>query len=654
MIERYGQWIIRWRYFIILATLVLVALTTLGFPLKFDSDYRIFFREDNPQLIAFEELQNTYTKNDNVLFVLAPEDGKVFTNETLDAVEWLTHEAWQIPYSIRVDSITNFQYTYAEEDDLIVEDLITDAKTLSQENIERIKKIALQETQLINNLISPKADVTGINVTIQLPGEQQDKEVPEVVEFVRELADKIRHRYPDIKVYLTGIVVLNNAFPEASQQDLNSLLPIMFLVIIILLWLLLRILSGVVVTILLIVFSTVSAMGLAGLMGISLAGPATAAPVMILTLAIADSVHLLTTFRHEMWVNRRPKPEAIVESLRINFQPIFLTSLTTTIGFLSMNFGESPPFCDLGNIVAMGITVAFILSVSFLPALMAILPVRFSPQNLNKPGLFNKSGFSSSVAMDRLGEFVVQRRHGLLWGMAGIIVFFIAFLPRNELNDVFWEYYDESFDFRVASDFAAENLTGLTYIHYSLSAGEPEGISDPDFLGKIEEFARWYSEQPEVLHVKTIIDTLKRLNKNMHGDNPDYYRLPEQRDLVAQYLLLYEMSLPYGLDLNNQINVDKSATRMTVTLKNLSDNEVIALEERAQQWLKKNGLPTMQVPGTSGAIMFAHLNYLNIRGMLFGATIALVLISVILIVALRSIKFGLVSLIPNFVPAAMA
>ncbi|RKZ84900.1 MAG: hypothetical protein DRR19_17095, partial [Candidatus Parabeggiatoa sp. nov. 1] len=206
MIERYGQWLIRWRYFIVIATVGLVVLTTLGFPLRFDTDYRVFFSKENPQLVAFEDLQNTYTKNDNVMFVLAPKDGQVFTNNMLDAVEWLTNEAWQIPYSIRVDSITNFQYTYAEEDDLTVEDLITDAMTLSQPDMARAKEIALSEPQLLNKLISPTAHVTGVNVIIQLPGEHIDTEVPEVVVFVRDLADKVRARYPHLEVYLTGIV----------------------------------------------------------------------------------------------------------------------------------------------------------------------------------------------------------------------------------------------------------------------------------------------------------------------------------------------------------------------------------------------------------------------------------------------------------------
>lgn len=643
MIEAYAQRLIRWRYLIVLITIVLVALTTLGFPLKFDTDYRVFFSDDNPQLRAFEHLQNTYTRNDNVMIVLAPKDGQVFTNKTLDAVEWLTEQAWQTPYSIRVDSISNFQHTYAEEDDLIVGDLIEDSTSLSETDIARIKQIALAEPQLINKLISPKAHVTAVNIIVELPGKNTAAEIPEIAKFVRELADKLRIRNPQIEVYLTGMVMMNNSFPEAAKSDMQNLLPVMYIVILGMLWLLLRGFSGTVSTFLVISFSIISAMGIAGLFGISLSGPSATAPTMILTLAIADSVHFLVSLRHEMRVNGREKNAAIIESLRINFQPIFLTSLTTAIGFLSMNFGEVPPFHDLGNIVAMGVTIAFLLSVVFLPALMAILPVRIKPQTTQ-----------TLHPMDYLGEFVVRRRQSLMWGMAVFIILLVSFLPRNELNDVFTEYFDETFAFRRATDFLTENLTGLYDNHYSLSSGEAGGISNPEFLQKVDEFAQWYRQQPDVIHVSTITDTLKRLNKNLHGDNPEYYRLPQQRDLAAQYLLLYEMSLPYGLDLNNQINIDKSATRVSITMNTISTNEILALEQRAQDWLKNNGLPGMQVHGASTTIMFANIGERNIKSMLLGATIALILISMVLIIALRSLKFGLISLIPNLVPTAMA
>jgi predicted RND superfamily exporter protein len=643
MIERYGQLMIRWRYLVIFAGLVLVGLTTLGFPLRFDTDYRVFFSDDNPQLLAFDELENTYTQNDNVMLVLAPKNGLVFSNETLEAVEWLTNEAWQVPFSIRVDSITNFQYTRAEEDDLIVEDLIMEAKTLSEADLATAKAIALKEPMLIHKLISPKTHVTAVNVTIQLLGKNPDKEIPEIATFVRNLADQVRAKYPNIDIYLTGMTMMNNSFPEAVKKDMTTLIPIMYLVIILMIWLLLGSLSATFSTIIVISCSILGALGIAGLFGISLSGPSAAAPTMIMTLAVADSIHFLVTLRHEMRVNGLEKYAAIIESLRINILPIFLTSLTTAIGFLSMNFSDVPPFHDLGNIVAMGVIIAFILSITVLPALIAILPFKPKPQTTD-----------TVHAMDRLGEFVVKRRKPLMWSMAGIIILLISFIPRNELNDEFVKYFDETFEFRRATDFVTENLTGIYDIHYSLNSGEEGGISEPAFLAKVEEFAQWYRQQPEVVHVNTITDTFKRLNKNMHGDDPAFYRLPEQRDLAAQYLLLYEMSLPYGLDINNQINIDKSATRFAVTLQNISTNEMLAVEERAQKWLKDNAPESMQVHGASSAMMFANIGSRNIKNMLLGAVIALILISLILIIALRSVKYGLISLIPNLVPTAMA
>jgi hypothetical protein len=169
----------------------------------------------------------------------------------------------------------------------------------------------------------------------------------------------------------------------------------------------------------------------------------------------------------------------------------------------------------------------------------------------------------------------------------------------------------------------------------------------------VERFADWYRTHPAVLHVNSLTDIMKRLNKNLHGDDPAWYRLPDQRDMAAQYLLLYEMSLPYGLDLNNQIDVGKSATRLVVTVANISSNEMLALEDTAQDWLKRNA-PYMRSDGASPAVMFAHIGQRNIRSMLTGTTVALVLISLVLVIALRSLKIGLVSLIPNLAPAAMA
>ena len=190
-------------------------------------------------------------------------------------------------------------------------------------------------------------------------------------------------------------------------------------------------------------------------------------------------------------------------------------------------------------------------------------------------------------------------------------------------------------------------------LEYSLGSGEPGGISEPAYLSDVAAFAEWYQEQPETIHVDVVTDTFRRLNMSMHGDDPGEYRLPASRELAAQYLLLYELSLPPGLDLNHQIDIDKSATRMVASTKTLSTNEVLALERRARQWLADNA-PNIVRPESSGTtLMFAYLGRRNIISMLVGTTIALVGISLVLILALKSLRLGLTSLVPNLVPAAL-
>ena len=174
MVERLARAIIHLRYLIIVATLLVVASLGSGVrSIQFTNDYRVFFGQDNPQLAAFEDLQDTYTKNDNVLIMLAPHDGRVFTPENLAAVIETTELSWQIPYSIRVDSLSNFQHTIAQGDDLIVRDLISAPEALQQDEIDTIKRVALNEPRLLHRLIPPNAQVTGVNVTVELPGQDQ-------------------------------------------------------------------------------------------------------------------------------------------------------------------------------------------------------------------------------------------------------------------------------------------------------------------------------------------------------------------------------------------------------------------------------------------------------------------------------------------------
>lgn len=641
-VTAYAEWVIRWRWVVVALSLALAAAAATGGQfLGFSTNYRVFFSPENPQLQAFESLQRVYIREDNVSIVIRPHSGAVFQPDLLRAVRGLTEAAWQMPYATRVDSITNFQNSTADGDDLRVEDLVPADSPLDAADLGRIRAAALAEPLIVDRLVAPDGRTLAVNVTVTLPLASEN-EVPEAMAHARALAEAFRAANPEVRVALTGSVALNHAFSESAEDDLTTLVPVMYGALLLAMGLLLRSIAGTVATLLVIALSAGTAMGLAGWLGIQLTPPSVTAPTIILTLAVADSVHILVTMLQRM---RRgdDKHTALVESLRINFEPVFLTSLTTVIGFLSLNFSDAPPFRDLGNITAIGVAAAWLFSIAFLPALMAMLPVRVRRRPI---------GYAS--AMDRLADFVVRRHRPIVVATVATVVVLVALIPRIELNDQFVNYFDRSIQFRQDTDFAMEHLSGIYQAQWSLPAPGSGGIADPDYLARVERFVDWLRARDGVVHVQAVTDIFKRLNRNMHGDDPAWYRLPEQRELAAQYLLLFEMSLPYGLDLNNQINVDKSATRIVATLENVTTNDLRGLDDAAAAWFREN-LPSAAGTTASGPfVMFAYIAKRNIEGMLTGTLVAFVLISLCLTAALRSLKLGAISLVPNLVPAFMA
>ena len=629
----------RWRWLVILAAIAsAIAFGSGARNLEFANNYRVFFSDENPELTAFENLQATYTKNDNFLFVLEPASSDAFSAETLAAVESLTEEAWKIPFAIRVDSISNFQHSYGIDDDLVVEDLVRGANRMSDAERDRRGEIALAEPLLRDQLITGDAAVTAVNVVLQYP-EQSLTEVPEAVAFARGLREKIETEYPQINVSLTGVSMLNNAFAETGTADLGTLVPAMFAVILLLTFLILRSVTATLATLAVIMFSSMVGMGWAGFAGIKLTPVSGSAPIIILTLAIADSIHILISLRNAMREGMS-KADAIVEALRVNFLPVSITSLTTIIGFLALNFSDSPPFWHLGNITAVGIAAAWAFSITLLPALISVLPYREKQTDEKGRG---------ERFMDTLAEFVIANPRKLLIGVGSATLLLISFIPSLELNDQWTRYFDQRVEFRQETD-QALNHFGLYPIEYSVPARSSGGVSDPQYLANLERFTEFLREQPGVTHVYSLSDIMKRLNKNLHSDDQSYYRTPDDRDLAAQYLLLYELSLPYGLDLNDRINIDKSATRISVTLGDVNSVQTKRFLQDTETWMSANMPTWMQAKPTSAQVMFTYIAQRNVENMVAGTVVAIVAISIILMLALQSFRLGLLSLIPNGLP----
>lgn len=639
LLDRYIVFVLRFRWLVLAIAALVMLAASAGLPgLTVSGSYRVLFGADNPHLLEFDKVQETYSASRSALVAVAPKEGSVFSREALGAVEELTEAAWQTPHSVRVASLTNYFHSEAIEDDLTIAPLVEGAASLSDADLDRIRTIALNEPELVGQLVAEDGHVAALVVDFIL-SEPEEPAWAEISGFLGGLLDEARAAHPDLSFYLTGNVILNQTFADAGE-DAESLIPVVFFVVMAIAALLLRSAYAAAAVAVVVVFVVLTAVGVAGWFHTMLTPISASVPIIVMAVSVAHSIHIVTTAQAGMREGLE-RNAALSASLRENMYPVFLTSATTAIGFLSLNTSNSPPFHVLGNLVALGVLFTFFYSVTLLPALLSILPLRAPRSRAGRAGFF-----------ERLGDFVVARRKTLLWSGLLVVVALASGLPRNEASDNWLHHFDERYAFRTDTEFIVENLTGLDRLDYSLSSGVEGGITDPEYLRKVDAFADWYRTQPEVRHVQAFPDIMKRVNKNLHGDDPAFYQIPEEPDLAAQLLLLYEFSLPFGADLNDRIDIGKSATRMTVALDNTSTKDHLDIDARAQAWLQANA-PDLASPASGFTMISAHLSDRNVESMLRGTILATGLISLILLLVFRNIRVGLICLVPNFVPAAM-
>jgi len=639
--DRYGRFVLRWRWPIVIATLLLVALASIGiFRLTFNPDTRSFFGPENPERVLLDRMEAKYAKLTNVIFVLAPKSGDVFSVPSLRAIDELTQQGWQTPYVIRVESLTNYQELTADGDDLKVAPVYNAKVEQTPETAAEVRRRVMQDRELVDRVVSSKADVTAVQVLITRPHDTPE-EVAEIVGFVQRTAREFRANHPEIELRLTGGVLADRAFAEAGEQDSQTLMPAMTVLIVLILWLGMRSLTVTAVTVLVIGLTVALSMGIYGWVGAVLNSASGSSPAVIMTLFFADCVHFVTSVMQQQ-ARLGDREKAVAVAIRVNLMPTIIKTLTTIAGFLSLNFSDSPPLSELGNMVAVGSTFGCLLTVTFMPALLSLLPL---PQR--------QVDNAEHRLMTRMADYIVKRQRKFLWGSLLAVPLLCAFIPRIEIDDNFVRYFDRAFPFRVDTEFMEKRLTGLNGLTFSMPAAGPDGVTDPVYLRKLDEFATWYRQQPHVIHVNTLADVMKRLNRAMNGDDPAFDRLPETRELAAQYLFLYELSLPPGHDLNTTIDVSRSESIVSVRLADVSSNSILALADAGEAWLKQNA-PQYFADATGLSVVYAHITKRNIEAMFMGTLISVLVVSVIMIVALRSWRLGLISLVPNLTPAFMA
>lgn len=643
LLENYIRWVIAQRKWLVSLLVVMLLVISFGASkLTFTSDFRTYFGPENPQLLAFESMEKTFSKQENVYFYIHAKNGDLFSNQGLHLIESLTNQGWQLPYSQRVTSLQNYQHTDVEEDDLIIDYLYYDALELESSQLDKIKRTVFAEPTLLHRLISEDGASTGVSVRTVLPEGTSMQTSKEAVIAARALAERIRPNFPDFDILVGGSLTSNVTMGEAIKQDIENLLGLSYLIMIITMVILLRTFSGMLLTLMIISFSVLSTMGLFGWLGFTMTPPTGFVPTAILTIAVADAIHILISYYYEL-NHGKTKFEAIQEALRINFSPVFITSITTVIGVLCLNTSDSPPYRDMGNMIAAGVFFAWLYSISFLPAMLALMPTPKGKVENEKPSFMMQ--FANAVIRFYKPLFII---------MAIVIITIGSQLNKNTISERWHEFFDTSFEVRNTLEATNETLGGLHRIFFVLDSQQEGGINNPEYLQQTDDFAQWLLTQDKVSSVDSITNIIKRLNKNLHNNDDTWFKIPENRELAAQYLLLYELSLPLGLGLDDTINNARSASRLTVSFEKADSIYILELEKNALAWLKENAPAIAVNEGTGLDIVFANLTFRNIGSMMNGTSIALILISFLLIFALRSFKIGLISLIPNIMPAILA
>ncbi|MEM7497891.1 MAG: MMPL family transporter [Pseudomonadota bacterium] len=640
-VERFARVVVAWRRSVVALAILLVGLCSIGLlDWRVTGDARIFFGKNNPELQALERLEATYAKLNGIIFVFAPREGDIFTEETLTAVLDLSEQGWLLPHAVRVDSLSEYRVIEGDEESISVRPLFEPGETFDEARLAEIRADTLNEDAILGRLVSPSGHVTGVTVLVTMPGDKAA--VSELAERSRALADRIETDYPGIDVRLTGGVLADDTFALAGERDKNTLFPVAGVLVVLSLLFFLR--SGrMTLAVVAVLGATIaSGVGVATLFGATLNAATTAAPVAILVLALASVFHVLIGAAHAAEEGAAPAP-AMIRSLEENFVPVSAASITTVIGFLSLNFSDSPPLREMGNIIAVGTLFSWLFCLTFLPALFSYLaPVR--------PRAFG----GLAQTLDRVARFSARRRRAIL--LAALVVLPIALIGAARIvpDDNFVQYFDDTYEFRRDTDFTEANLTGLNVIHFALRAGEEaDSVYDPTFLRRVDRFAAWLEAQPEVGHASAITETIKELNRALEGGRQEYYRIGETAEKNAQALFFYELSLPPGHDLNSALSIDRSETKISAIVPGLSSREILELGERARAWLAAEE-PEIATSATGLSIAFAYVSRRNIEDMIVGTLAALTLVSLVMLFIFRSVRLGVVSLAPNIVPGLLA
>jgi len=638
----FAKLLIKYRYLSIGLVLIVVCLLATGLTkLTFNPDLETYFPEGHPAVIRYNEIDDMFIPTDNLIIAVHSNEGTLFNGDSLKVIEELTKKSWTIPYSVRVDSLTNYSYVKSVNDDLIVEPFIEEAEKKSIEFFEKRENLVAGEDIIYKSLISEDKKTSVVSIIVDPPGPNKEDQNSELINYILGFIEPIKESNENLDIRLLGNPYLDYISPRIVKAEMPVVMPLMLLLIFFIVFLMIRSYVAVLATFVVILMSLIATFGSIGILGSPLNQMVTTIPILIITLALADCIHLFSIYFQNR-VKGISSKESMEKSLEMNIQPLFLTTISTCIGFLCLNFIEVAPLRDFGNAVAIGIGFAFIFTIFFIAPIVSFFEVKTASK------VTKQTRFSTSV-----GSFILKNGNKLIFSITSISFLILLCIPMNELDENPTQMYAEGFTSFSSDTLWLDEKLSVTFPVNFLATNKEGQVSDPDFLKILDKFSVWLEEREQVNHVTSLANNMKNLNKSMHGDDPEWKKIPENADLSAQYLFFYEMSLPMGLDLNSSISQDRKSTKISATLKDMSANEFKEFNNEVLGYLQQNNLENMISEPSSFRVIFTYMVEAIVNSLLYGLFIGILLITLIIGLFFRSYLLPALSIFPNILPIGM-
>lgn len=619
-------------------SLSLIALALLGITrTRSDFSYRVWFWPDDPELVAFDAFERRFG-NDEPTVVAVQSPSGIFDPSTAKLLTELTKELWRAPEVIRVDGISNFNWVHAAGDDIIIERFIPDDEELTPALLQERRRVALAHETLPGYLISPDAKTTLIFLQLK-PSFDGSPDFAAHINGIRKILGRYRGK-GDHSFYITGGAAISQAFEESTQHDMRSIVPIVVLIILTLLSYMFRSLWGIVLPVLVMAATIALTISLAGWADIPFSSITSIVPQFLMAIATADTVHILVTFFRARAAGADSKGAAQL-SLSKNFLPTILTSVSTTIGFLSFSTSKILPISQLGVLAAFGTVMAWAITY-FVAGPLLVLVSPKSKAWSNAVDHSTTSPFAEKAARR------IHRWRGALIGVFALACAASAILAfDNTVNSDPFKYFAKDYWLSLANAKVEKEVGGVMGPEIILESGRPEGIKDPVFLNKAAAFQDWINSDPIVSKSVSIVDVLKHVNRSLHGGAPQHYSLPANEAMIAQELLLYTMSLPRGMDINDRVTIKNDAIRLTA-LWTLHDSA--GSLTKSEEFKKKARSMGLNATFTGKTLLWSGMNPKVVESGLVSISMACVVISMLLVVAFGSLRLGVLAMIPNVIP----